>query len=364
MEASVTQRNRRDTRWTWRAIALSVLLLTACQALPAALPADGPDAPLMPEATGSVPGATRSVPGAAHTPADDGPGRSRPAWNGTRKQPVTAPTLAYPTTWQGDLTVADLAMVGSSLYTVDRTLQSVPLAGGKWEAVPMGGGLGLTRLASDGLHLFAGTRQGQVVGLDPANGQSATLATLPSAVTGLAVGAGALWAGTERDGVYRIPLSGGEPRALGAGEPAARRISDLALGQQVVFALSDSVWAYPMDGSAVRAVPGTEGATSLTAHRGVMYAGTADGWLMRSRDQGTTCQALGQMVDTPLEAVGTDGAWLYSSSGNTTYMLDLERYAYSLCHAGFKAPVTRLTVLDGATVLVGTRAKGLTSMPR
>lgn len=347
-----------------RATAWSVLLLAACQAPPAGLPDDGSEDPLLPEAARPALVVVRPPREGPQRPVDEGPGRVRPAWNGTRKQPASASPLAYPTTWQGDPTVTDLAMVGASLYTLDRTLQAVPLSGGKWEAVPLAGVQDLTRLASDGVRLFAGTRQGQVVGLDPANRKVAPLATVPSAVTALEVGSGALWVGTEGDGVFRIPLGGGTPQALGSGDPAARSVSDLALGTSVVFTLGDRVWAWPMDGATPRGVPGTEGATALTTHRGVLYAGMADGWLMRSRDQGATSQALGQVIDTPLEAVGTDGEWLYASSGNTAYMLDLRRYGYSLCHAGFRASVTSLTVLDGATVLVGTRAKGLTSMPR
>lgn len=340
-----------------RGAALSLLMLSACQAMPAAIPPGDPPASHAPEAIGATPLPRRS-------PPDDAPLRVRPPWDGTRKEPVIAKPLAFPTTWKGDLTVRDLAMVGSTLYTLDRTLQAVPLSGGAWAPVAVGEGRGLTRLASDGQHLFAGTEGGQVLGLDPGNGKSATLATLPSAVTGLQVGQNVLWAGTDRDGIFRIPLTGGAAHALLSGDPGDRKVKDLALGDGVIFTLGDRVHAWPMDGAASSVVPGTEGATSMTAHRGVLYVGTADGWLLRSKDQGASCQGLGQMADTPLEALGTDGAWLYSSSGNTTYMLDLKHYTYSLCHQGFAASVTNLTVMDGATVLVGMRAKGLTSMPR
>lgn len=343
-----------------RGIALTTLALTACHALP---PPASPVSPDSPRSRPSQPAAVRSQPARA-TPSDDEPTLTRPAWDGTRKLPLAATPLAYPATWQGSLTVRDVAMVASTLYTIDRTLQAVPVTGGKWALVPFGGLTDLTRLASDGQHLFAGTREGQVLGLDPANGKFATLASLPSSVTGLAVGPNALFAGTERDGVYRVPLSGGSAVALGTDQAESRRVQDLALGDQVVYTLGDRLWAWPMDGSAARPIAGSEGATALTAHRGVLYAGTADGWLMRSRDQGATLQALGRVVDSPLEAVGTDGAWLYASSGNTAYMLDLKAYSHSLCHAGFAGAVTNLTVMDGATVLVGTRAQGLTSMPR
>lgn len=341
-----------------RSLVVSTVLLTACQAAPSARPPESPG-----DSSPLTPGADRAAPGFV-LPMDEGPGRVRPAWNGTRKPPVSSRPLAYPTTWRGELTVRDVAMVGATLYTLDRSLQAVPVSGGNWAPVAMAGLASPTRLASDGLHLFAGTTGGQVVGLDPANGKTATLASLPSAVTGLQVGSNVLWVGTERDGVYRVPMTGGTPQPLVTGDPAGRRVQDVALGHQVVYTLGDRLYAWPMDGSPARAVPGSEGATSLTAHRGVLYAGTADGWLLRSRDQGVSVQALGQMVDTPLESVGTDGAWLYSSSGNTTYMLDLKRYGHSLCHAGFAAPVTNLTVMNAETVLVGTQARGLTSMPR
>lgn len=287
------------------------------------------------------------------------PSLVRPAWNGTRKPPVAAKVLAFPATWKGQLSVRDLAMVGSTLYTVDRTLQAVPVAGGEWAPVALGTGSSLTRLASDGLHLFAGTREGQVLGLDPANGRTATLATLPSEVTALRMGQGALWAGTAR-GVFRVPLAGGSAQRLAADA----KVQELALGKEVVYSLGDRLYAWQMDGSAVRTVPDTEGATALTSYRGVAYLGTADGWVLRSKDDGLSTQALGQMVDTPLEAVATDGAWLYSASGNSTYMLDLGDFSHAPCHAGFAAEVGNLTVLDAETVLVGTRGAGLTSMPR
>jgi len=344
---------------------LSILLLAACQANQAVTPPDAPPAPPPADVpTGRASDGSRPGPG-ARPPVDEHlPKLVRPEWNGTRKAPMTTQVLAYPKTWQGDLTVQDLTMVGTNLYTLDRGLQTVPVEGGQWAAVSLGGVSGLTRLASDGLHLYAGTFQGQVVGLDPSNGQSATLATLPSAVTALQVGQNVLWVGTERDGVYRVPLSGGTPQALSVGNASARTVQDLVLGNQAVFTLGDRLWAWPMDGAAAKPVPGTDGATSLTSYRGVAYVGTADGWILRSKDDGATTQPLGQMVDTPLESLGTDGAWLYSSTGNTTYMLDLKGFRHSLCHAGFPATVTNLTVLNGETVLVGTRAKGLTSMPR
>lgn len=341
-------------------ITLGTLLVAACQAGPPPAPLE-PSVPPEAPSPGGKPG--RWTPGVV-LPSDEGPDLDRPAWDGKRKVPIAAQPLAYPATWQGELTVRDLAMVGSTLYTLDRALQAVPVSGGKWAPVASGGLTGASRLASDGLHLFAGTSQGQVVGLDPANGKTATLATLPSPVTGLQVGSNALWVGTERDGVYRVPLTGGSAQALLAGEPGSRKVQDLVLGNQVVFSLGDRLYAWPMDGTAARAVPDSEGTTAIAAHRGVLYAGTADGWLLRSRDQGATCQALAQVVDTPLEALGTDGAWLYASTGNSTYMLDLKRYVASPCHAGFKGAVSNLTVLDGATVLVGMRAQGLTSMPR
>lgn len=346
-------------------LTLGTLLATACQAAPLPHPPDDPhgEHPHGSAPPVRAPGFPRATPGSVKV-VDEGPGRVRPPWNGSRKTPISTQVLSYPTTYQGPLTVRDLAMVESTLYTIDRTLQAVPVSGGQWAPVSVAGLSAPTRLASDGQRLFAGTSGGQVMGLDPANGQSATLATLPSAVTGLQVGQNVLWVGTERDGVYRVPVNGGTPEALVTNESAARRVQDLTLGNQVVFTMGDRLWAWPMDGAPARPVPGSEGATALTSHRGVLYAGTADGWLLRSRDQGVTTQALGQMVDTPLETLGTDGAWLYSSSGNTAYMLDLKRYTYSLCHAGFPAAVTNLTVKDGATVLVGTRTRGLTTMPR
>jgi len=345
-----------------RSLPMLLFVLASCQVLPPGNPEveppvgprEGPPAGVdtaRPQRNGPLP------------PVEHLPKLVRPDWDGMRREPVSSQPRAYPTTWKGDLTVQDLVMVGQNLYTLDRGLLTVPLEGGQWAPVAMGGVSGLTRLASEGQHLYAGTRQGQVVGLDPANGQSATLATLPSAVTALIVGQDVLWAGTERDGLYRVPLTGGAAQALSPGD-ADRRVQDLALGNQVVYALGDRLYAWPMDSSAARAVPGSEGATSLTSYRGVAYAGTADGWLLRSKDDGASTQPLGQMGATALDAVGTDGAWLYSSSGNNTYMLDLKGFSHSPCHAGFPATVTNLTVLDGSTVLVGTWAKGLTSMPR
>lgn len=353
------RRRHQETRRIAQGATLLLLVLTACQGGPAATPpTEEPPVALTPDVTRSTPGVFLTP------PPDKGPQRVRPPWNGTRKTPAVAQTLAYPTTWQGDLTVRDLALIGQTLYTVDRTLRAVPLEGGRWAEVPLSGAQGLTRMASDGQRLFAGTDRGEVMGLDPAGRTATTLATVPSAVTGLQVGQNVLWVGTERDGVYRVPVSGGGAQALTSGDAGGRRIADLALGTQVVYTLGDRIWAWPMDRTPARAVPGTDGATALTAQRGVMYAGTVDGWVLRSRDQGVSSQALGQMVDTPIESLGTDSAWLYSSSGNTTYMLDLKRYNYSLCHPGFAAPVTNLTVKDGETVLVGTRGKGMTSMPR
>ncbi|HEY9857591.1 MAG TPA: hypothetical protein V6D05_17735 [Stenomitos sp.] len=346
-----------------RLLPLSLFVLASCQVQPPGNPEVEPPAgaPSAPPASLDTARPPKIGP---QPPVEHLPKLVRPEWDGTRHEPVSSQVRAYPTTWKGNLTVQDLAMVGQNLYSVDRGLQAVPLEGGQWSPVAMGGVSGLTRLASDGQHLYAGTSQGQVVGLDPANGQSATLASLPSPVTALKVGQNVLWAGTERDGIYRVPLTGGSAQSMSPGSGADRRVQDLALGNQVVYTLGDRLYAWPMDGSAAHGVPGTEGATSLTSYRGVAYVGTADGWLLRSKDDGASTQLLGQMVTTALDAVGTDGAWLYSSSGNNTYMLDLKGFSHSPCHAGFPATVANLTVLDGTTVLVGTFTKGLTSMPR
>lgn len=92
--------------------------------------------------------------------------------------------------------------------------------------------------------------------------------------------------------------------------------------------------------------------------------GTADGWVLASADDGKTTHVLGKMADTPIEALGADGGWLYASSGNAVTMMDLKTFTPMPCHSGFAAPVSSLTILDGETVLVGMRAQGLTSMPR
>jgi len=138
----------------------------------------------------------------------------------------------------------------------------------------------------------------------------------------------------------------------------------VAIGKKVAYSLGDRVYTWPLDGTPGHAVPGTEGATSLTSYQGNLFVGTADGWLLCSQDDGNTVYPLADVQPTPLSVLGTDGAWLYAGSGNSTYMLNLKNGATSLCHPGFAAPVTNLTVLNGAEVLVGTQGKGLTWMPR
>lgn len=309
------------------------------------------------------PGAAAAARPSAGPAAPAWPNLVRPAWDGTRKAAAIAALKGFPTTWQGDVHVADLAMVGSTLYTVDQGLYSVPLQGGSWSQVA-GASTDATHLASDGLHLYFGGSSGAIKGLDASNQRSGSLGSVPSAVTGMALDKGALWVGTANNGVYQVSMGGGAPKAL-ASNPTAGVVDRLTASNGVVYTLgANRVWVWPEDGSQGHSVPGSEGATALTTCKGTLYVGTADGWLLASSDNGQSIHPLGEVVDTPIQAVGTDGYWLYSSSGNTAYMMELQHFQHALCHTGFAAPITNVTVLDANTALVGLDGRGLTSMPR
>lgn len=292
------------------------------------------------------------------------PDLTRPAWNGQRMTPPVTPVVGHPKTWSGDIGVRELAMVGTTLYTAPGRLYAVALDGGAWKAVDTGGIATLTRMASDGQRLYLGSRDGTLYGFDPSHGAPVRLGQAPSEVTGLALDRGKIYLATARDGVYRMPAGGGTLERLASAEAPARAASDLAMGDKSCFVLGERVWRWPHDGTAPSIVPDTQGATAIASHRGTLYVGTADGWVLASGDGGKTTHALGKMAGTPIEALGTDGSWLYASSGNAITMMDLKTFRPMPCHSGFPAPVASLTILDGETVLVGMRAQGLTSMPR
>jgi hypothetical protein len=346
----------------WGAIALS-LAVTGCTApyeaprsLPDHLPGGGKAAPSADE---------RSLPATVTSPLTVRfPDLTRPAWNGQRTTAPVTPLMLHPKTWTGDLGVRGLTMIGTDLYTATGRLYTVPIKGGAWKPIETGQPANLTRLASDGQRLFLGARDGSLYGLDPSHGGAVRLGQVPSEVAGLGLDRGKLYLASARDGIFKVPASGGEAVPLASTEPAARPLSDLAMGDKACFALGERVWRWPFDGATPTQVPDTQGATAIASHRGVLFVGTADGWVLASADDGLTTHALGQMANSPIEALGSDGSWLYASSGNAITMMDLKTFKPQPCHSGFPGPVSSLTILDGETVLVGMRAQGLTSMPR
>lgn len=344
--------------------AIALMLVIAGCVAPHEFPRALPD----PEPDSAEPAPTSGAPTAPDTVAQPAtmrfPSLSRPAWNGQRKAPPVTPVMGHPRTWSGELGIRELAMIGTTLYAAAGRLHAVPLAGGEWKAIEAGQATALSRMASDGQRLYLGARDGSLYGFDPSHGAVVRLGQVPSEVTGLGLDRGKLYLATARDGVFKLPVSGGKLEALAAAEVAAREASDLALGQKACFVLGEQVWRWPFDGASPTLVPDTQGATAIASHRGVLYVGTADGWVLASADGGKTTHALGKMADSPIEALAADGSWLYASSGNAVTMMDLATFTPMPCHSGFAAPVSSLTILDGQTVLVGMRAQGLTSMPR
>ncbi|MBO9539839.1 hypothetical protein J7643_04505 [bacterium] len=342
------------------AIALILWLggCTAPQGSPEGLPDPRPPVPTAPQADHAPPAMTGTLSSMRF------PDRMRPAWNGQRATPPVTPVMGHPKTWAGDLAVRELALVGSTLYAASGRLYAVPLKGGAWKPVETGGAAGLTRMTSDGQRLYLGGRDGSVHGIDPSQGAAVRLGQAASEITGLGLDQGKLYVATARDGIFKMPSGGGKVESLASAEGAARTVSDLAMGDKACFTLGERVWRWPFDGSGPTLIPDTQGATALASHRGVLYVGTADGWVLASGDDGKSVHALGKMASSPIEALGTDGSWLYASSGNSITMMDLKSFTPMPCHSGFPAPVSSLTVLDGETVLVGMRAQGLTSMPR
>lgn len=289
----------------------------------------------------------------------------RPVWNGERKPARVNPLRSYRSVWRGTVAVQELRLVGNTLYAISDRLHSVSLEGGAWieRVLPGLETEAWSSLSSDGLHLFLGSQSGKVVGYNPTNDKQGLLAILPSAVTGIELLDGKLLVASALHGIYRISLDGRSAQPLN-GPKTALRSADLAIGTQAVFSVSnDQVWLWPLDGQEAGAIPRTEGATAVTSHKGVLYIGTADGWLLKSRYDGQTLEALDRVIDTPIQTLGTDGSWLYAGTGNSAYMVDLETNHGSPCHSGFAGTITDLTVLNAFTVLVGTE-QGLYSMPR
>lgn len=341
-----------------RRLLISCLLLSACAApIPPDSSPSGPSSPTLDDPQDPP---THALPHGLPPPASDSdraPGLVRPPWNGERKAALTTPVRNYPVTWKGEIQVSRLTLAGGQLYTVDRRLYSVPLQGGVWTPVDDGTGPAKTHLVSDGQRVYAGTRNGSIVGYDAESKQTWQAGSVPAAITGLQLSSAGLLVATEKDGLYQI--QGGVTKQLA---PAASlgAVRDVAIAGSETYALGDRIWR--VANATCTAIPGTEWATALTSDRRYGYAGTADGWLLRLPREGAA-QPLAKVCESPIESLGTDGSWLYSSSDNTTYMLDLKHFQASLCHPGFPSVVTSLTVQDGQTVLVGTR-KGLYSMPR
>lgn len=341
-------------------LVISCLLLSACvPPTPADFPPSIPSSPAPAAPPSAQPLILPHGLSSPSSPSDSVPSLVRPLWNGDRKPPVATQVLNYPVTWKGEIQVAQLALARDTLYTVGRRLYAVPLQGGRWTPVDDGTGPEKTRLVSDGQRVYVGTRSGSIVGFDAGSKQTWQVGGVPAAVTGMQLSGSGLIISTEQQGIYQLPTYGGTAKQI-APAGSLGVISNLGIAGPETYALGDRVWR--ISNSSCTAVPGTEGASALTSDRIYAYVGTADGWLLRLPRSGQA-EPLAHVCESPIESLGTDGNWLYSSSGNTTYMLDLKHFQASLCHPGFPAVVSSLTVQDGQTVLVGTR-KGLYSMPR
>ena len=329
------------------------LALTACSAPldPNPLPAPSVLSTIQPPIAPSLPPAPSSI--SLKPPPNPLPQLFRPHWDGLLHDPVFTSLRQYPVTWRGTLAITQLAVAGKTLYTIDRRLYQVPLAGGTWTPVDDETGSDKTCLVSDGQHLYLGTQSGAIEGFDPSSGQSWQLGKVPSAITGLQLSSHGLLAATEQDGIYHVPLWGGH--LLQVVLPRANEsIQALAENQLAGYTLGDRIYRYSPSNHSYQAVPGTEGSTSLTTDQHFAYVGTADGWILRIPPTGPA-QPLAHDVDSPISAVGTDGNWLYSATGNTTYMMNLKTFANSVCHMGLPAEISYLTIQDESRVLVGTR---------